>query len=234
MRYSSSDLCNMANVTKKTLRHYEKMDILIPSIIDSNGYWYYNAEDLDKLQLIKNLQTMGFSLKEIKTNLDADCLSLRALLHEKLDYINEQMIQLELAKRMIKKINSCSELSIYEAIKVSLDEEHLLWYKENLQEDQYNLVLDMMNKPQSFDDHNAIIEIIKSTKPLIKKKDRILLQEKVKEITMIFKKYHLTDNTVELLIESFLKSSLEGPLSLRVLNVKEVVYLLNIFSKEIN
>jgi len=234
MRYSSSDLSNLANVTKKTLRHYEKMDILITSIIDNNGYWYYKAEDLDNLQLIKNLQTMSLTLKEIKANLDNDCKLLREQLPEKLNYIDEQMIQLELAKRMIKKINSCSELSIFDAIKVSFDEEHLLRYKENLPENQYNLVLDMMNKPQSFDDHNAIIEIIKSTKPLIKKKKSILLQEKVKEITMIFKKYNLTDNTIELLIESFLKSNLEGPLSLRVLNVKEVVYLLNMFSKEIN
>ena len=232
MKYSSSDLSNMANVTKKTLRHYEKMEILIPSIIDHNGYWYYTAEDLDKLQLIKNLQTMGFSLKEIKTNLDTDCQLLRELLSEKLNFINEQMIQLELAKRMIKKINSSTELSVYEAIKLSLDEEHLLWYKENLPEDQYNLVLDMMNKPQSFDDHNAIIEIIKSTKPLIKKKNHVLLQEKIKEIYLIFKKYNLSDDTVELLVESFLKSNLEGPLSLRVLSVKEVVYLLNMFSNE--
>lgn len=232
MKYSSSDLSNMANVTKKTLRHYEKMEILIPSIIDHNGYWYYTAEDLDKLQLIKNLQTMGFSLKEIKTNLDTDCQLLRELLSEKLNFINEQMIQLELAKRMIKKINSSTELSVYEAIKLSLDEEHLLWYKENLPEDQYNLVLDMMNKPQSYDDHNAIIEIIKSTKPLIKKKNHVLLQEKIKEIYLIFKKYNLSDDTVELLVESFLKSNLEGPLSLRVLSVKEVVYLLNMFSNE--
>ncbi|MBN2794548.1 MAG: MerR family transcriptional regulator [Clostridia bacterium] len=231
MRYSSSDLSNMANVTKKTLRHYEKMEILIPSLIDSNGYWYYTDEDLDKLQLIKNLQTMGFSLKEIKTNLDTDCQLLRELLSEKLNYINEQMLQLELAKRMIKKINSSTELSVYDAIKVSLDEEHLLWYKENLPEDQYHLVLDMMNKPESLDDHNTIIEIIKSTKPLIKKKNPLLLGEKIQEISLIFKKYHLTDNTVELLVESFLKSNLEGPLSLRILNVKEVVYLLEIFRK---
>jgi hypothetical protein len=173
---------------------------------------------------------MGFSLKEIKSNLDTDCQLLRELLSEKLNYINEQMIQLELAKRMIKKINSCSELSVFEAIKVSLDEEHLLWYKDNLPEDQYRLVLDMMNKPQSFDDHNEIIELIKATKPLIKKKNHILIQQKIQAIFLIFKKYNLTNNTIELLIESFLKSNLEGPLSLRILNVKEVVYLLDMFN----
>lgn len=229
MRYSSSDLCNKANVTKKTLRHYEKLEILTPSIVDDNGYWYYTDEDLDKLQLIKNLQTMGFSLKEIKRNLDTDCQLLKEQLSEKLSYINEQMIQLELAKRMIKKINSCSELSVYDAIRVSLDEEHLLWYKENLPEDQYDLVEDMMNKPESIEDHDKIVEILKSTKPLIKKKKDVLLTEKIKHISDIFKNYGLTDNTVQLLMESFLKSNLEGPLSLRILNVKEVIYLLDLF-----
>lgn len=103
MKYSSSDLSNLANVTKKALRHYDKLSLLSPSIIDDNGYWYYTAQDLDKLQLIKNLQTMGFSLKEIKSNLDTDCQLLRDQLPDKMTYINEQLLQLAMAKRLIKK-----------------------------------------------------------------------------------------------------------------------------------
>lgn len=228
MKYSSSDLSNLANVTKKTLRHYDKLRILSPSIIDDNGYWYYTAQDLDTLQLIKNLQTMGFSLKEIKSHLDTDCQLLRDQLPEKMTYINEQLLQLEMAKRLIKKIDTRSELSVYDAIKISFDEEHMIWYKENLSTEQYMLVEGMMNMPESIEDHDKLVEILKSSKPLIKKKSNDLLIEKIQTITDLFKKYGLTDNTVRLLMESFLKSNLEGPLSLRILSVKEVIYLLDL------
>ncbi len=229
MRYSSSDLSNLANVTKKTLRHYDKLNILSPSVIDANGYWYYKEQDLDKLQLIKNLQTMGFSLQEIKSNLDTDCQLLRDQLPEKMAYINEQLLQLEISKRLITKIDTRSELSVYEAIKISIDEEHMIWYKENLSEDQYLLVEGMMSMPESIKDHDKLIEILKSTKPLIKKQEKAQLIEKKQIIIELFKKYGLSDTTINLLTEACLKSNLEGPLSQRILTVKEVLYLLDLF-----
>ncbi len=228
MRYSSSEISNLANVTKKTLRHYDKLSILSPSIIDDNGYWYYTDQDLDKLQLIKNLQTMGFTLQEIKSNLDTDCQLLRDQLSDKMTYVNEQLLQLEMAKRLIKKIGTRTELNVYEAIKISIDEEHMIWYKENLSEDQFLLVQNMMARPESMKDHNQLLEILKSTKPLIKKKSQSLLMEKITHIHNIFRKYGLTDTTIKVLLESFLKSNLEGPLSHRLLSVKEVVYLLDL------
>ena len=228
MKYSSSDLSKLANVTKKTLRHYDKLGLLSPSIINDNGYWYYTDRDLDTLQLIKNLQTMGFSLKEIKANLDTDCQLLREQLPEKMTYINEQLIQLEIAKRLIIKIDSRSERSVYDAIKASIDEEHMIWYKENLSTQQYKLVEDMMSMPESLEDHNKIVDILKSTKPLIKRKANYELIEKIHAITDLFKKYALEDSTIKLLIESFLKANLEGPLSLRILSIKEVIYLLDL------
>lgn len=104
----------------------------------------------------------------------------------------------------------------------------MIWYKENLSTEQYMLVEGMMNMPESIEDHDKLVEILKSSKPLIKKKSDNLLIEKIQTITDLFKKYGLTDSTVKLLMESFLKSNLEGPLSLRILNVKEVVYLLDL------
>ena len=210
------------------MQHYDKLGVLSPTIVDDNGYWYYSSQDLDRLQLIKNLQTMGFSLKEIKSHLDTNCEMLRDQLCEKMSYINEQLLQLEMAKRLIKKIEIRSELSVYDAINVSIDEEHMIWYKENLPEEQYLLVEEMMRQPESIADHDKLVKILKSTKPLIKKKANNQLCEKIKSISDSFKKYGLSDNTIKLLMESFMKSNLEGPLSLRILNVKEVIYLLDL------
>lgn len=171
---------------------------------------------------------MGFSLQEIKTNLDTDCQLLRDQLPEKMTYINEQLLQLEIAKRLLKKIDTREELSVFDAINLSLDEEHMLWYKENLSTEQYVLVEGMMNMPESIKDHDKLVELLKSLKPLIKKNSKKLLIEKIQIISALFKKYGLTDSTIKLLMESFLKSNLEGPLSLRILNVKEVIYLLDL------
>lgn len=73
MEYTSTDFTYLSNITKKTLRHYHKIALLSPSKIDTNGYWYYNDESLNTIQLIKNLQLSGFSLNEIKENLKTDC-----------------------------------------------------------------------------------------------------------------------------------------------------------------
>lgn len=228
MFFSSSEVCNIANVSKKTLRHYDKIDLLKPIISDDNGYWFYTEEDLNKLQVIKNLQLIGFSLSEIKNNLVSDCTQLRISLPEKMNFINEQIIQLEMAKRLLKKIQIKTDLSPLEAINESLDEEHLDWYKKNLQPDQFKLVEDMMRDPESMDTHDKLIQLLLDTKPHIKsgkQKDILAILE---QIYKLFTKYQLSHETITLLLESFLKSILEGPLSKRLLTLKEVVYLLDL------
>lgn len=227
-QYTSSQICNIANVTKKTLRHYNKLDLLVPSQIKDNGYWYYNEDSLNKLQLIKNLQTLGFSLIEIKDNIESDFQQLRHIVPEKLQYINEQLIQLDLAKRLLKKIETKSNLKPIDAINASLEEEHIEWYKKNLQPNQFKIVEDMMKNPKSIEDHDKFIQILITLKPHIRKKQNLLILKKINLIKDIFKKYELDDNTIKILIESFLKSNLEGSLSTRILTISEAAYILNL------
>ena len=108
MEYSSSEICQIASITKKTLRHYDKLKLLSPSRIDANGYWYYNESSLNELQVIRNLQMIGFSLTEIKANLQNNFSQLRDIIPEKLSYIDEQMMRLKLAKSLLNKIISKS------------------------------------------------------------------------------------------------------------------------------
>ena len=231
MTYSSSEICNLANVSKKTLRHYDKINLLKPSVSEDNGYWFYTEEDLNKLQVIKNLQLIGYSLSEIKNNLESDCNELRLSIPDKMTYINEQMIQLEMARRLLKKIQAKDELSPLEAINESLDEEHMEWYKKNLQPDQYRLVEDMMKNPESMDTHEKLIQLLLDMKPYIKSKNHEGILSIYQQIYLLFAKYQLDQETINLLLESFLKSILEGPLSRRLLTLKEVVYLLDLLMK---
>lgn len=57
----------MMQVTVKTLRHYEQKGLLLPCEVDEwTGYRYYSAAQMQRLNTIRRLQRLGFSLDEIK------------------------------------------------------------------------------------------------------------------------------------------------------------------------
>ena len=57
----------MMQVTVKTLRHYEQKGLLYPCEVDEwTGYRYYSVEQMQRLNTIRQLQSLGFSLDEIK------------------------------------------------------------------------------------------------------------------------------------------------------------------------
>ena len=60
------EFSQMMQVTVKTLRHYEQKGLLLPDEVDEwTGYRYYSIEQMQKLQSIRDLQSLGFSLPEI-------------------------------------------------------------------------------------------------------------------------------------------------------------------------
>ncbi|MGX6978401.1 MerR family transcriptional regulator [Vagococcus elongatus] len=63
----------ITNTTVRTLHHYEKIGLLLPTHIDEqSNYRYYDAKLINKLNQIKVLQQIGFSLEEIKQILKED------------------------------------------------------------------------------------------------------------------------------------------------------------------
>ena len=61
------EFSKMMQVTVKTLRHYEQKGLLLPDEVDEwTGYRYYSVDQMQKLQTIRDLQRLGFSLDEIK------------------------------------------------------------------------------------------------------------------------------------------------------------------------
>ena len=62
-----SELADFFGTTPKALRLYEKKGILVPCKIDpQTGYRYYSADQVKKLNVLVELQELGFSLNEIK------------------------------------------------------------------------------------------------------------------------------------------------------------------------
>jgi DNA-binding transcriptional MerR regulator len=70
MRYSVGKVAGFANVTVRTLHHYDEIKLLSPSDRTPSGYRRYDDADLDRLQQILFYRELGFSLEEIAAILD--------------------------------------------------------------------------------------------------------------------------------------------------------------------
>lgn len=61
------DLSKLTGVSVQTLHHYDRIDLLKPSLRADNGYRVYGPKDLLKLQQIVALKFFGFNLSQIKS-----------------------------------------------------------------------------------------------------------------------------------------------------------------------
>ncbi len=72
-RLKIGEFSQLMQVTVKTLRHYEQKGLLLPDEVDEwTGYRYYSIDQMQRLQSIRDMQRLGFSLEEIKDLLDDD------------------------------------------------------------------------------------------------------------------------------------------------------------------
>ena len=64
--YSSGEFARMAHVTLRTIRYYDKQNILKPSYVTESGARFYTDEDFARLSQILLLKYLGFSLDDIR------------------------------------------------------------------------------------------------------------------------------------------------------------------------
>ncbi len=95
-RLKIGEFSKLMQVTVKTLRHYEQKRQLIPDEVDEwTGYRYYSIEQMQKLQNIRDLQRLGFSLDEIKELCDSySCTPTISQLTEKIEETEAQLRKL--------------------------------------------------------------------------------------------------------------------------------------------
>lgn len=101
-RLRIGDVAALFDVTTKTLRHYEKLGLLNPER-EENGYRLFGPEDVLRVQRIRQLQSLGLSLKEVERLLSdddellwADVLrSLRQEAAAEIELLQERMDHIE-------------------------------------------------------------------------------------------------------------------------------------------
>mgnify|MGYP004622064341 FL=1 len=64
--YSSGEFAKIAHISVRTVRYYDKINILKPSYISEAGARFYTEADLVRLQQILLLKYLGFSLDDIR------------------------------------------------------------------------------------------------------------------------------------------------------------------------
>lgn len=71
MLYKIGEFAKLTNVSVKTLRYYDEINLLKPEEVDLfSGYRYYSDRQKEDLELILALKEAGFSLEEVKRNKD--------------------------------------------------------------------------------------------------------------------------------------------------------------------
>jgi DNA-binding transcriptional MerR regulator len=76
-------LARMVGVSERTLRHYDKIRLLVPAAVDRvTGYRWYGVAELSRLERIRGLQRLGLPLRQIAELLDAPETQLRQALTE--------------------------------------------------------------------------------------------------------------------------------------------------------
>jgi MerR family transcriptional regulator, copper efflux regulator len=105
-----AEFAKVAGLPRDTVRYYEKLGLLKPSVPrdGSSGYRQYTAQDIERATLIKLGQALGFTLREIKelahsmeskTLTDAKKVAVMA---DRIRQIEVRVVQLNAIKRYFR------------------------------------------------------------------------------------------------------------------------------------
>lgn len=134
--YKTGEFAKLANVTERTLRYYDKIGLLKPSSILSNGYRQYTDSDLLKLQKILSLKHLGFSIEEIFPIVLED-QNLKESFKMQIDLIDSRIKHMTAIKDSMESIISTINnknidwTKIISLIKMSSDDSNIIEHYKN-------------------------------------------------------------------------------------------------------
>lgn len=122
MSYLISELAAKCGVNKETIRYYERMGIVSEPSRTPSGYRVYPAETIHRIQFIKRMQELGFSLAEINILLgvvDKDeerCKDMYDFVMQKIEEVQKKISDLKRIEHMLVQLKDCcpDEKSLHE------------------------------------------------------------------------------------------------------------------------
>ncbi len=98
------ELARRAQLATETLRHYERMGLLIPSQRTASNYRVYDSTAVERLRFIRRAQALGFSLPEVRELLGlhadagADMGRVKGVVQERIAEIDARIADLQQLK----------------------------------------------------------------------------------------------------------------------------------------
>ncbi|UJW59539.1 MerR family transcriptional regulator [Bacillus sp. A116_S68] len=179
MEMTIGQFAKLVGSTVRTLRYYDKIELLTPKKYNNNGRKVYTRLDWELFQQIMILKHFGLSLKEIKEQMTNQKLKNRELLQVQKQLIEKKLAELndklEVITRMERLYNleGISEEELNEFAFIMLDlfrreksqiqilEEHFTHDKEIMK--QINLLHDPEYKEKMDRDIWYLIQVIRNT-----------------------------------------------------------------------
>src|SRR5690554_5911665 len=103
MKYTIKEFANIANVSTRTLRYYDKISLLKPASKNASGYRIYGKKEVDLLQQILFYKELNFNLKTIKEIIYAPYFNLLTALEKHLDKLNYERKRIDLLIFILEK-----------------------------------------------------------------------------------------------------------------------------------
>jgi DNA-binding transcriptional MerR regulator len=123
---SIGELAKLSRITRATLIHYDKIGVLKPVYIGENNYRYYSLEQISWVNLIRTMQTIGMSLKDIiKITKRRTPEIVLDLFSEQINNINKTITEHLEARKLLLTLQTTIENSIA----VNEDKVELVWEK---------------------------------------------------------------------------------------------------------
>lgn len=127
MEYTILRLAKIANISTRTLRYYDEINLLKPRRINSSGYRIYGSEEVDILQQILFYRQFGLELTKIKDILNNTEFNKINALREHKKKLYEKREQIDILIKNIEKTIAASEGSI-----IMSDNEKFEGFKQKL------------------------------------------------------------------------------------------------------
>lgn len=103
-------VAELTGTTVRTLRYYDKINLLSPASKTEGGHRLYNEEKLQKLLQIQFLKKAGFSLEEIKQMLYSNTWSWSTSLKEQLNYVINEQEKLKTIELSLRELINSNEM----------------------------------------------------------------------------------------------------------------------------
>jgi len=109
------ELARTAGVSTKAIRYYESIGVLDEPARTDSGYRSYGPAAIERLDFVKQAQSSGLALAEIKSILEIKdqggqtCEHTKAVLRRHLDELDAKIVELEAARVELRAMHQRAE-----------------------------------------------------------------------------------------------------------------------------